>query len=150
MQILETAVIVAWSFIAMPKDPKGKPALMQVTKHLLHYLLLLPPSVHPAPASVLLCACAFVSVGACAALAATIICCLLPVCSQSVILSRQGGGLQVGVLLLGPLGAFMISCITCMSTPSTVTIPSIVTSAEHRASQFVCVSDHPMAGGHDC
>ncbi|KAL3142108.1 hypothetical protein ABBQ32_004726 [Trebouxia sp. C0010 RCD-2024] len=30
MQILETAVIVAWSFIAMPKDPKGKPALMQV------------------------------------------------------------------------------------------------------------------------
>ncbi|DBA98954.1 TPA: hypothetical protein ACH3X1_014695 [Trebouxia sp. C0004] len=30
MQILETAVIVAWSFIAMPKDPKGQPALMQV------------------------------------------------------------------------------------------------------------------------
>ncbi len=30
MQILETAVIVAWSFIAMPKDPKGQPALLQV------------------------------------------------------------------------------------------------------------------------
>ena len=39
MQILETAVIVAWSFIAMPKDPKGKPALMQVTPAVLHYLL---------------------------------------------------------------------------------------------------------------
>ena len=30
MQIIETSVLVAWSFIAMPKDPKGKPPLMQV------------------------------------------------------------------------------------------------------------------------
>ncbi|DBA91385.1 TPA: hypothetical protein ACH3X2_003920 [Trebouxia sp. C0005] len=30
MQIIETSVLVAWSFVGMPKDPKGKPPLMQV------------------------------------------------------------------------------------------------------------------------
>lgn len=51
MQILETGVIVAWSFIAMPKDPRGKPALMQVTlmrvtlAHLHHLLKSFPCSL---------------------------------------------------------------------------------------------------------
>ena len=41
LQIIETAVVVAWSFIGMPKDPEGKPPLMQVGLSLSHSLFFL-------------------------------------------------------------------------------------------------------------